>query len=234
MTYSGSNYRGNASVPSGGGGARVASAAAGGPTRRGLIGSAVGLVASLAAAGGGAAVWTTANGANDDLERAFNLDSIEDRPDKSTGAINVLVLGSDHREGNDEADARADTAIILHVNEAGTEAYGISIPRDLYVYIPEDPNALYYPEYTGTEAKFNSAYSWGGANLVVRTVEELTDVRIDHVVEIDFAGLVEVVDALGGVNMYVEQTIESIHPPYRTFEEGMHHMNGEEALDWVR
>lgn len=233
MTYSGSNYRGSASVPSGGDGARVASAA-GGPTRRGLIGSAVGLVASIAAAGAGTAVWSTANNANSDLDRAFDLGDLPGRPDKSNGAMNVLVLGSDHREGNDEADARTDTSIFMHVNEGGSEAYGISIPRDLYVYIPENDNALYYPEYTGSNAKFNAAYAWGGASLTVQTVEELSGVRVDHIVEIDFPGLVKVVDALGGVDMYVEQTIESIHPPYRTFEEGWNTMNGEEALDWVR
>ncbi|WP_051393700.1 LCP family protein [Glycomyces arizonensis] len=242
MTYSGSNYRGSASVPGGdGGGARVAPAAAGGPTRRGLIGSAVGLVASLAAAGGGAAVWSTAHGANDDLDRAFDLGDIEDRPEKTTGAMNVVVLGSDARKEGD--DARSDTCIVMHVNEAGTEAYGVSIPRDMWVPIPEEPDAK-YAEYTGTEAKFNAAYSWGGANLTVRTIEELTGVRIDHVVEIDFDGLVEVVDALGGVEMnvqhadadayYDESGVTSIHPPYRYFEAGPNLLNGEEALDYVR
>ncbi len=240
MTYSGSNYRGSASVP-GRGGARVASAATGGPTRRGLIGSAVGLVASIAAAGGGAAVWATANGANEDLERAFDLGDLDDRPDKTTGAMNVMVLGSDARAEDD--DARSDTCIIMHVNESGTEAYGISIPRDTWVYIPEYANAK-YPEYTGTEDKFNSAYSWGGANLTVRTTEMLTGVRIDHVVEIDFAGLVQVVDALGGVEMnvepadapnyYDESGVTSIHKPYRYFEAGVNFLNGEEALDYVR
>ena len=243
MTYSGSNYRGSASVPGGGrGGARVAPAASGGgPSRRGLIGSAVGLVASIAAAGGGAAVWATANGTNDGLERAFDLGGLEDRPDKTTGAMNVLVLGSDAREDGD--DARSDTSIIMHVNEAGTEAYGISIPRDTWVFIPEDPDAK-YAEYTGAEDKFNSAYSWGGASLTVRTIEELTGVRIDHVVELDFPGLVQVVDALGGVEMtiepadapdyYDESGVTSIHKPYRYFEAGKHRLNGEEALDYVR
>ncbi|WP_100448765.1 LCP family protein [Glycomyces xiaoerkulensis] len=231
MTYSGSNYRGSASVrPGAGAAARVASAPGGGPTRRGLIGSAVGLVASIAAAGAGTAVWTTAKSANEDLDRAFDLEQLPDRPEKSNGAMNVLVLGSDARGDDSDDDARSDTAIILHVNESGTDAYGISIPRDMWVYIPPDPNA----EISDTEAKFNAAYSWGGPNLTVQTIEALSEVRIDHIVEIDFPGLVEVVDALGGVEMYVEQTIESIHPPYRTFEEGWNTMNGEQALDWVR
>ncbi|RRR96418.1 LCP family protein [Glycomyces terrestris] len=248
MTYSGSNYRGSASVPpaGGGGGARVAAAAAGGPTRRGLIGSGIGLVASIAATGGGFAIWSTAKTADADLDRPFDLEAIpeDERPERLNGALNILVVGSDHREGNAEEDARSDTVILMHVNEEGTEAYGVSIPRDLYVHIPEYPEASNYPEYTGDDAKFNAAYHWGGVPLTVLTVEELTGVRIDHVVEIDFAGLVQVVDALGGVTMdiepadapdyYDENGVTSIHGEHRYFEAGPLLLNGEEALDYVR
>jgi LCP family protein required for cell wall assembly len=248
MTYSGSNYRGSASVPpaGGGGGARVASAAAGGgPTRRGLIGSGIGLVASIAATGGGLALWSTANGTNDDLDRAFDLEGLpdENRPDNDR-ALNILVIGSDAREDSEEGDARSDTTILMHVNEAGSEAYGISIPRDLYVHIPEYADAAYYPEYTGDDAKFNSAYAWGAVPLTVLTLEELTGVRVDHVVEIDFAGLVQVVDALGGVSMTIEHAdaegyydetgVTSIHGDHRFFPVGVNTLSGEEALDYVR
>lgn len=245
MTQHGSNYRGSASVPpagGSGGGARVAQAAAGGPTRRGLIGSGIGLIASIAAAGGGFAVWSTANSTNADLDRAFDLDAIpeEDRPERLNSAMNLLVIGSDHREGNDEADARSDTTILMHVNESGSEAYGISIPRDLYVYIPEDPDA----EVSDTVDKFNAAYAWGGVNLTVRTIEHLTGVRIDHIVEIDFNGLVEVVDALGGVTLniqaadapdyYDESGVTSIHGDRMYFPAGPTELDGAQALDYVR
>jgi LCP family protein required for cell wall assembly len=245
MTQYGSNYRGSASVPPGGGsggGARVAQAAAGGPTRRGLIGSGIGLVASIAAAGGGFAVWSTANSTNADLDRAFDLDAIpeEDRPERLNEAMNLLVIGSDHREGNDESDARSDTTILMHVNEDGNAAYGISIPRDLYVHIPEDPDATV----SDTTDKFNAAYAWGGVNLTVRTVENLTGVRIDHIIEIDFNGLIAVVDALGGVTMNVQAAdadgyitddpgVESIHGDHRFFPAGPNKLYGEEALDYV-
>lgn len=246
MTQYGSNYRGSASVPpegGSGGGARVAQAAAGGPTRRGLIGSGIGLVASIAAAGGGFAVWSTANSTNADLDRAFDLDAIpeEDRPERLNEAMNLLVIGSDHREGNDESDARSDTTILMHVNEDGNAAYGISVPRDLYVYIPEDPEATA----SDTVDKFNAAYAWGGVNLTVRTIENLTGVRIDHIVEIDFNGLVAVVDALGGVTMDIqaadadgyitdEPGVESIHGDHTFFPAGPNKLDGEQALDYVR
>ncbi|WP_335991720.1 LCP family protein [Glycomyces sp. MUSA5-2] len=250
MTYSGSNYRGSASVPpaGGGGGARVAAAAAGGgPTRRGLIGSGIGLVASIAATGGGFAIWSTAKTTDADLDRPFDLEAIpdEDRPEKLNAALNILIVGSDHREGNDEADARSDTNIIMHVAEDGTEAYGVSIPRDLYVHIPEYADASNYPEYTGSDAKFNAAYAWGGVPLTVLTIEEFTGVRIDHVVEIDFAGLVQVVDALGGVTIDIEAAdadgyitdepgVESIHGDHMFFPAGPTELTGEQALDYVR
>jgi LCP family protein required for cell wall assembly len=246
MTQYGSNYRGSASVSPGGGsggGARVAQAAAGGPTRRGLIGSGIGLVASIAATGGGFAVWSTANSTNADLDRAFDLDAIpeEDRPERLNEAMNLLVIGSDHREGNDEADARSDTTILMHVNEDGNAAYGISIPRDLYVYIPEDPDATV----SDTTDKFNAAYAWGGVNLTVRTIENLTGVRIDHIVEIDFNGLVAVVDALGRVTMDIEPAdadgyvtdqpgVESIHGDHMFYPAGPTELTGEQALDYVR
>ena len=248
MTYSGSNYRGAASVPpaGGSGGARVAAAASGGPTRRGLIGSGIGLAASIAAAVGGYAVWSKPNSINEDLERPFDLEGLpeDERPEKLNEALNILVIGSDAREDSGEGEARSDTTIIMHVNEGGTEAYGISIPRDLYVHIPEYAEAAYYPDYTGTDSKFNAAYAWGGVPLTVLTLEELTGVRIDHVIEIDFAGLVQVVDALGGVTMnieaadapdyYDETGVTSIHGDHMFFPKGPNKLMGEEALDYVR
>ena len=68
----------------------------------------------------------------------------------------------------------------------------------------------------------------------MHTVECLTDVKVDHVMAIDFGGFKEVTDALGGVDLKVDKTIKSIHKPHRVFKKGMMHMNGEQALDWVR
>ncbi|MDI5939961.1 LCP family protein, partial [Micromonospora sp. DH15] len=64
--------------------------------------------------------------------------------------------------------------------------------------------------------------------------ECFTDVRIDNVMAIDFAGFKQVTDALGGVDLKVERSITSIHKPFRKFTKGTMHMNGAEALDWIR
>lgn len=143
------------------------------------------------------------------------------------GAMNILLLGSDSRNpDNDQTNAdhsRSDTIILMHVQADHKHAYLISIPRDLYVPIPGHDHD-----------KINSAFSYGGLPLVIETIEGFTSVHIDHVALIDFAGFQAVTDALGGVDLYIEQSITSIHPPYRKFTKGMNHLNGAEALDYIR
>src|SRR5207248_8876247 len=150
------------------------------------------------------------------------------RPAKvASGAMNILLLGSDSRNpDNDKNNAdksRSDTIILMHIQADHKHAYLISIPRDLYVPIPDH----------GRD-KINSAWAYGGLPLVIRTVEGFTDVHIDHVALIDFGGFQQVTDALGGVDLYIEQSITSIHKPYRHFTKGPNHLNGAEALDYIR
>jgi len=91
----------------------------------------------------------------------------------------------------------------------------ISIPRDSWVDIPGHGRS-----------KINASYSWGGPPLLIQTVEQLTDVRIDHYVAIDFEGIIQVTDDLGGVDVVVAQT--SSNGPY-TFPAGMNHLDGDQA-----
>lgn len=160
---------------------------------------------------------------------------VGDRPVKTVdGAFNILLVGSDSRDPDAKPDAasqwRADTIVIVHIPADHTKAYLTSIPRDLRVHVPKSQTS----PYGDTMAKINASFAWGGLPLAVQTVEEYTGVRLDHVVSIDFGGLKEVVDALGGVDMTVDRTITSIHKPFRTFQKGPKHFNGEEALDYVR
>lgn len=179
-----------------------------------------------------------------------NMDRVEvfsqltgDRPAPIAGARTILLLGSDSRDpDNAEVSAenernpssggpfRADTIMLLHVPRSSEAAYLISLPRDLWVYIPTSPDG----SAGNTEAKINAATAFGGVPLAVMTVENYTGLRVDDVMLIDFGGFVEVTDALGGVDMDIEQTITSIHGDRRVFEEGRQHLNGEEALDYIR
>ncbi len=168
---------------------------------------------------------------NDGLKRTDPFSQITGRPQKvAEGAVNILLVGSDSRAEDPSIGERSDTIVLMHIPASHDKAYLTSIPRDLWVHVPESSDG----QNGDTMAKINAAYAWGGLTLMVQTVEEYTGVLIDNVALIDFGGFVQVVDALGGVDMTVEQTITSIHPPYRVFHQGANHFNGEEALDYVR
>ncbi|WFE37514.1 LCP family protein [Micromonospora sp. WMMD998] len=214
----------------------------GGPGRRRgprwkRIGLVTGVVVLALALLGGVGGWLYARNLDGDLARTDPFSEITGgRPAKQVdGAFNILLVGSDSRDPDAPVDGagkwRADTVIVMHIPADHKSAYLVSIPRDLYVPIPEKADASCD---SGSRNKINAAFAFGGLPLAVRTVECFTDVRIDHVMAIDFAGFKDVTDALGGVDLKVDRTIKSIHKPYRTFTKGVNHMDGAEALDWVR
>jgi LCP family protein required for cell wall assembly len=196
-----------------------------------------GLAVLIVAVIAGISLYGYANGLDKDLKRTDAFSALTgDRPAKAVeGALNILLVGSDSRDPDtkdDQANAwRADTLILMHIPADHKSAQLISIPRDLWVVIPKSNSAACSD---GSRAKINASFAFGGLPRAVHTVECLTDVKIDHVMAIDFGGFKEVTDALGGVDLYVDQTITSIHKPHRVFTKGMMHMNGEQALDWVR
>jgi LCP family protein required for cell wall assembly len=114
-----------------------------------------------------------------------------------TPGTTYLLAGSDSREDGAIEDAetvgaRTDTILLLHVPESGPSAL-ISLPRDTYTEIPGNGSS-----------KLNAAFSWGGAPLLVQTVEQLSGLTVDHYVEIGFGGVEEIVDALGGVDLCLD------------------------------
>lgn len=143
-------------------------------------------------------------------------------------AQNILLLGSDTRgsiNGSLEgiSGQRSDTMMVVHIPADGKGVTVMSILRDSWVDIPG----------YGT-AKINAALSWGGVPLAVRTVEGLLNVRLDHVVMIDLAGFKAVTDAVGGVDIDNPQGFDSSQLPGRYFPAGPQHLNGTEALAFVR
>jgi LCP family protein required for cell wall assembly len=210
-----------------------------GPRRRprwGRIALVAGLALLLLAGMGAGGAWLYYERLNAGLDRSDPFSQITGgRPAKTVdGALNILMLGSDSRDPdantNGPSQWRTDTMIIMHIPASHDRAYLISLPRDLYVHIPKSADG----KYGDTKAKINASYAWGGLPLTVRTVEGFTGVRMDHVVMIDFGGFKQVIDALGGIDMNVEQSIKSIHKPFRQFNKGVNHFNGDEALDYVR
>lgn len=161
-----------------------------------------------------------------------------DRPPATTGqALNILVSGVDDPDGPDAGQSiyealeapewapglfRSDAIMLLHLSADRRSAQLVSIPRDSYVNVPGHGRT-----------KINAAFSYGGPALLARTMEDLTGVRVDHAVVIDFTGLATVTDIVGGVDLHLG---EPAHNPVKgnTWSAGDHHFSGAEALAYVR
>jgi LCP family protein required for cell wall assembly len=196
------------------------------PVRRFLV--TVGILGLTLALILGCGVWFLTDRYTSEIVRikdVFAAVDPETRPAPATPAdaapeepVTFLLVGSDTRghpaEGEDP-DGRADAIMLARVSADRTGAQLVSIPRDSWVPIPGH----------GT-SKINASYAWGGPALLIQTVEQLTQVRIDHYVAIDFEGIAEVTDHLGGVDVLVAETTQN--GPY-VFPAGNNHIVGEQA-----
>ncbi|CAM5428117.1 transcriptional regulator [Streptomyces pilosus] len=209
-------------------------------------------LAGLLLLGAGAAGWVywqlddnissvDINGALGDDRPARPLSTPSAGEPLPTGSLNVLVLGSDSRSGEENRElgggedggARSDTAMVVHLDAGRTAATVVSIPRDTLVDRPSCPLPDGESTRPASGAMFNTAYEVGGPVCAVKTVEALTDVRMDHYVEIDFAGFARLVDALGGVTVTTEEDIDDDRSRL-TLEAGTHHLGGTDALALAR
>lgn len=181
--------------------------------------------------------------ADSKLRREVDLSKVIDRPAKGEGT-NYLIVGSDSREGmTDEQKKqlhtgsaegkRTDSMIILHVGDHGDTM--VSLPRDSDVEIPTfkgSESGKTYPG-TGRHTKLNATYAMDGPELLVRTVEANTGLHIDHYAEIGFAGFANIVDAVGGVEMTLDQGFKDSYSG-ADFKAGKQTLNGQQALAFVR
>jgi LCP family protein required for cell wall assembly len=182
------------------------------------------------------------------IARIDVFNSINDRPEKTSKAENYLLVGSDTREGLTKeqmrelrvgstataAGGRSDTMLIIHLSKSRDRAYIISLPRDSLVVIPEHVSSsdkkTIIPDRKG---KLNSAFSYGGAPLLIETIERATSIKIDHYVEVSFAGFAGIVDALGGIEVCTKVDIDD-PKSHLVLSAGVHTLNGIEALKYVR
>lgn len=181
---------------------------------------AVVLAVLLAAAGWGWSVWVRIHEALP-AEPQTNREPSE-KPE--TDIVNILLLGTD--QVGQEA-ARADTIMVVSLNEATGEAALISIPRDARVAMPG----------RGGRDKLNHAMAFGGIALMIDTVESLLGVTVNYYVYTNFRGFAGVVDALGGVTIDVEKEMVhlSANDPFPfQLKPGRQSLNGEQALGYVR
>ena len=154
-----------------------------------------------------------------------------------TGPLNILVMGSDTRQGQDSrltgsGGNLSDTTILVHVFDGRTKAQGVSIQRDSMVEMPAcvRDNGTVAP--AGLRM-FNQAYRIGGPACTVKTLESLTGLYIDHFVVVDFNGFIKVVDAVGGVPICLANPVYA-PKAHLNLPAGNQVLSGFKALGWVR
>lgn len=201
---------------------------------------AIGIVAAVLVAliGCGTALALYINGIN-------NTITTGDKTDEQLNAIDaqlkssdldkpfyMVLIGSDIRDGQTQAESRSDTNILVRVDPQENQVTMVSIPRDTAIDI--DGHGI---------SKFNNAYTYDGAAGVIREAGELCGVDIAHYAEVNFLGLEEVVNAIGGVDVEVSELINDPDADNTSWnptatpviiEPGMQHLDGHEALVFAR
>lgn len=194
-----------------------------------------------------------------------NAAAAKDKPSDIKGPLNILLVGIDPR--NDSTAPLSDSIIVAHIPKGLKQAYLFSIPRDLRVEIPPFAKT----GFRGGTSKINAAMSYGssvgngkhdvaqGFDLLAKTVSKLTGIKkFDAGAIINFNGFKEIVDAMGGVTMTIDQDVKSEHlqpngkprarrpecannkcehpyiGPQAQYKKGTYHLKGWQALDYVR
>ena len=160
----------------------------------------------------------------DDVERipnVFGPINAAVRPDKPAGtedSLNFLIVGVDTqgREPASGTTESSDVIMLMHVAPDRRTASFVFLPRDSWVTVPG--RGL---------SRISAAYAAGGPTLLVRTVEQLSALRIDHFAILDFAGFEDITEAMGGLDLQVRQAAAG-------FPAGTHHMDGAAALRYLR
>ncbi|WP_290866472.1 LCP family protein [Hamadaea sp.] len=210
----------------------------------------------MVASGGVAATVNVMLGKVDDAvdQESMLGDSVATPTEKGPvlqGPLNLLLIGVDERTVSDDPEGtRADTIIVFHINAAHDKAYFLSVPRDTLADIPAFPKT----KFGGRKEKINAAFQHGSDNgggrtggfeLLANTVSKVTGITFNAGAIVNFAGFQSVVEALGGVNMCIDQKVTSIHRdvkgnelpsgvPAMTYQPGCRHLEPWQALDYVR
>ena len=156
------------------------------------------------------------------------------------GPINMLLVGSDSREGagnsafGDTEGTLADVIILMHISEDRQNAVALSFPRDLLVPWPACPSTTGGPGYYAQSlGQINATIANGGPGCTLLTVEKLTGLNIPYLAMVDFNGVIELSNAVGGVEVCVAEDIEDEYT--NTYlKKGMHTLQGVQALQFLR
>ncbi len=167
-----------------------------------------------------------------------------DQPWSPAARISILVLGLDRRPGvSEDQPARSDTMFVANIDKLEDRVQLLAIPRDLWADIPfgDKPGVW-------AQGKINAAFDYGvfyrypgsGAGAAVAAVEHNYNIKIDHYVVIDWVGFIELIDAIGGIDITVPAEVSDFATdvldafPGQTVKAGPQHMNGTQALGYAR
>jgi LCP family protein required for cell wall assembly len=164
------------------------------------------------------------------------------RPPKFNNSLNILVIGSDSRQGKNARfgahiwGQRSDTIMVLHLSPGLRHAIVLSIPRDSVVPVlscPPEPGASGQIAQPGQVEQINATFAFGGPGCLWKTIEHTAHLRIDHFIELNFTGFEHVINDLGGVDICLPYPIRDPRSKLR-LNAGLHHVWGAQALAYWR
>ncbi len=186
----------------------------------------------------GVYVTSAFNFSTNELAKTFkDYNTSDSEAIKQTKPISILLMGVDTGDSERKStwQGNSDSMILVTINPETKTTTMTSLERDVLVTLsgPKDNDM------TGVQAKLNTAYASGGAKMAIMTVQDLLDIEIDNYIQINMQGLVDLVDAVGGItvtnNFDFPISIAEKEPEYTaTVEPGTHKINGEQALVYAR
>jgi LCP family protein required for cell wall assembly len=169
------------------------------------------------------------------------------RPPKYTNALNVLVFGSDSRAGlthrervrlhvGSDGCGCSDTIMVVHISPGRHRVTVLNIPRDTMVPLygcPASPGKPGEQDNPAAMTQINQTLAQGGPSCLWKTIEHATGIHLDHFIQLEFAGVVKVINDLGGVNVCVPRRIDDPNSGLN-ISQGQHHIDGLTFLEFWR
>ncbi|WP_457785863.1 LCP family protein [[Kitasatospora] papulosa] len=198
---------------------------------------------SVLVLGAGGIGHAVVSGLETGIDRVDPFKDMKNRPAGGHG-MNFLLVGTDGRDKISPADRKkyrlggapchcTDTLMLVHVSADKQRASVVSLPRDSYAELPEHTDGTTGKKHSAHPVKLNAAYAEGGPHLTVRTVEQMTGVKIDHYLEVDFTSFMKTVDTLGGVEICTAKPLKDAYTGL-DLTAGTHKLDGGQALQYVR
>lgn len=171
----------------------------------------------------------------EDVPEAEELiaDNNEDTIYSDPNVMNILLIGTDERSNAFSTNARSDSMIIVSINKNNGSVKLVSLERGMGVPVLEG-------QYAGQYDWLTHIFRYGGANLLVKTVRTCFNLDIDKYVRVNFNSVKQVVDMIGGVDIYLSAAeanaidVDNSGYPNHTADSGVYHLNGEKALAYAR